>query len=507
MSKNKVIKRFDFDGTLKVPAGVTRIRVRKSFLPTTAIARQGATGFSSTSSQLYMLPFRKGRTDQVFGSGTNIVGYTLLGDNTVVSKSSPVAIPGITGAFHLADSGQVLDNEGKVYTWGQNVVGFLGDGTLTTRSSPVLVAGNWFVRDMGATHMLTVDGLALTWGTNAYGECGTGFTGAPQSFPVAVIGGIRFKKFRKAVQLAVGLSSTGDLYTWGNNNQGQLGDGTILSRSSPVAVIGGRKWKDFDFVWGPAGDFTGDNQVYGVDAQGDLYGWGGAFGAFGLGNGNTLNYSSPTLIIGGQNIKKVLTMIGSMHPSGHTMALTEDGRVYAWGWNDCGQLGDGTFTNSSTPVLAAGTARFVDIWSNRNGGWLGITADNKVYACGDVTGVFTDFKSTPTQVIGAFGDTWARAHMGVNSRSCALIDMNSRVYTMGQNNTGGLGDGTSVTKSSPVAVVGNYFAPVSPVVEEMQIDVTPGETIDVKPFGGWPSVDGKLFPTPFVDFVEVEFEA
>ena len=134
-----------------------------------------------------------------------------------------------------------------------------------------------------------------------------------------------------------GVTAGGAAYCWGSNFSGQLGDGTTTDRSSPVLVTGGVSFAAVSA--GPGGDFT-----CGVTSGGAVYCW-GYNGNGELGDGTTTNRSSPVLVMGGVSFAAVSA------GGAHTCGVTAGGAVYCWGLNSSGQLGDGTTTDRSSPVL------------------------------------------------------------------------------------------------------------------------------------------------------------
>jgi alpha-tubulin suppressor-like RCC1 family protein len=176
-----------------------------------------------------------------------------LGDGTVIRRSSPVQIGALTnwsqvsaGNRHTAS----VTTGGELYAWGYNNRGQLGDGTVIDKSSPVQVGAltNWSQVAVGATHTACVktDGTLFTWGLNSSGQLGHGDAGFPatlRSSPVQV------GALTDWAQVAAGSSHTacaktdGTLWAWGNNSpNGQLGDGTIINKSSPVQVGALTNW-------------------------------------------------------------------------------------------------------------------------------------------------------------------------------------------------------------------------------------------------------------------------
>ncbi len=130
-----------------------------------------------------------------------------------------------------------------MYCWGQNQKGQLGDGSASDRSVPVAVAGGLSFASLGVgrNHSagVTATGEAYAWGLNADGELGDGST-TDSNVPVAVVGGLSFALVTGGANHTCGLTVGGILiaYCWGLNSSGQLGDGSLASRSSPVAVLG-----------------------------------------------------------------------------------------------------------------------------------------------------------------------------------------------------------------------------------------------------------------------------
>ena len=184
--------------------------------------------------------------------GRNLNGQ--LGDNngTIGSRSSPVSIVGgYTDWIQLSAGGYQslgLRANGTLWSWGSNIGGRLGDNTTVSKSSPVSVVGgftDWVQISTGGAlsygHSLAIraNGTAWSWGTNTGGRLGDN-TATGRSSPVSVVGG-----FTDWVQASAGknhslaIRANGTAWSWGNASLGQLGDNTIVAKSSPVSVVGG----------------------------------------------------------------------------------------------------------------------------------------------------------------------------------------------------------------------------------------------------------------------------
>ena len=372
-------------------------------------------------------------------------------------KLSTSGDTGVIGSMYFVESdgklyynfGSVWKNiylEEKIAAWAWGT--FTGDGTGTTRTSPVSVIGgytDWIQVDAGGAHSLGLraDGTAWAWGSGADGRLGDG-TVVSRSSPVSVVGG-----FTDWIQVSgsthsVGLRANGTAWAWGLSSDGRLGDGTVVSRSSPVSVIGG--FTDWIQVNG------GSNHSLGLRANGTAWAWGlNTFGR--LGDGTVVSRSSPVSVVGGYT-----DWIQVSGGGANSVGLRANGTAWAWGANDFGRLGDDTAVSRSSPVSVVGG--FTD-WIQVSAGdshSLGLRANGTAWAWGwGLNGRLGDgtiiTRSSPVSVIGGFTD-WIQVSAG-GSHSLGLR-ANGTAWAWGPGTAGGLGDGTIITKSSPVSVVGGF---------------------------------------------------
>lgn len=354
-----------------------------------------------------------------------------------------------TLVFALADrwlglDGRVLRFDPFVaLAWGNNNGGIIGDNTTIQRSSPVTVVGgimSWSQVSAGRNHTVGIaDKIAYFWGLRGDGAA------TSLSSPVTVVGGINnWKQLSAGKQFfshTAGVTNDGNLYVWGSNGQGQIGDGTTIIKSSPVTVVGGING------WSYVG--AGYSHTIGI-ANGIAYAWGNNNGR--LGDGTTLNRSSPVTVVGGiTNWKHVSTNMT------HNLGVTSYGNVYCWGSNSYGQLGDGTIVTRSSPVTIVGG---ITNWKQVSAGGdhsLGVTEDGIAYAWGINGGRIGDGfivnRSSPVTVVGGITN-WAQVSAGFNS-SAGIS--NGVLYAWGtniSNGAGNLGNNTALNTSSPVTVVG-----------------------------------------------------
>ena len=242
---------------------------------------------------------------------------------------------------------------------------------------------------------------------------------------------------------SLGLRTDGTAWAWGCNNTGVLGDGTTVDRSSPVSVVGG--FTDWCQV------SLGNLHSLGLRTNGTAWAWG--YNNFGqLGDGTTVSKSSPVSVVGG------FTDWCQVSAGGSSVGLRTNGTAWAWGCNNFGQLGDGTTVSKSSPVSVIGG--FTNWCQVSAGGChnLGVRTNGTAWAwgnntCGRLGDGTTVANSSPVSVIGGFTD-WCQVSAGV-SHSLGLRT-NGTAWAWGTNASGQLGAGTAVTKSSPVSVVGGF---------------------------------------------------
>ena len=169
--------------------------------------------------------------------------YGTLGNNSTARSIVPVAVSG-GYTFASLSAGGVgncgVTTAGAAYCWGSNTNGQLGNGTYNQSNAPVaVVGGKTFASISAATYNgcgVTTGGTSYCWGDNRLGQIGNGTT-AQSNVPVAVSGGYAFSSVSASgLYSTCGLTTNGMTYCWGNNGNGQLGNGTYTSSSVPVPI-------------------------------------------------------------------------------------------------------------------------------------------------------------------------------------------------------------------------------------------------------------------------------
>ncbi|HET9829535.1 MAG TPA: PKD domain-containing protein [Nocardioidaceae bacterium] len=343
---------------------------------------------------------------------------------------------------------------GTPYTWGSNSFGQLGNGTISTSpAAPAPVAGLDGVVDLhgGREHVaaLTSTGDVYTWGSNGEGQLGLGDS-ADRSLPthVSVPCGPDEAGVARVTAVATGHNSTlalcgnGTVWAWGLNTEGQLGDGTRTTRRAPVRVAG---------LTGAVAIAAGRDMSYAIKSDGTAWGWGdNQYGE--LGDGSTTDRVSLVRIGALSNV------VGIAGGRDHGLALRSDGSVYAFGWNAYGQLGDGTLTDRSSPVLVSGLSSGVTevvagahhSYALRAGQVLSWGRNYRA-ELGDGT---TTARSSPVAVLGSSGPVTGVVSVGAGRDHGVAVLADGSVRTWGYNAGGQLGDGTTINRSRAVTVAG-----------------------------------------------------
>ena len=337
--------------------------------------------------------------------GNGISGYDFY-------ETTPVDVSGLSfdvqaiaaGEFHTC----AALTSGGAMCWGSNYYGQLGDGTTVDKNTPVDVSGlssDVQAIEVGSNHtcaLLTSGGM-MCWGSNHYGQLGNGISGwdEDETTPVDVVGlSSGVQAIAAGVYHTCALLTSGGVKCWGNNEYGQLGDGTYDNSPTPVDVVGLSSGVQ---AIAAGGEYGAIGHTCAVLLSGGMKCW-GANELGQLGNGTTDDSSTPVDVVGLSSDVQAIAAGGI-----HTCAVLASGGVKCWGNNEYGQLGDGTTDDSYTPV--------------------------------DVVGL-----SSGVQAIAAGGEYDAGGE-----HTCAVL-ASGGVKCWGDNGSGQLGDGTTDDSYTPVDV-------------------------------------------------------
>ena len=363
--------------------------------------------------------------------GYNQHGQLGQGSASSTPQKTPVRVPlpdgvdssftykqAVAGGYHVL----AIGSDGIVYSWGANDHGQLGDNTTTERSKPLPVKGadgqpfKAFQVSAGAydSAAISPDGRVYTWGSenNNFTDYSTSkLAPALAKDPNGSGQGLHADQVSLGWSFVMAMDADGNVYTWGYDNYGQLGNGTATGEHSTIYAADPARVpdpKDTSKTFKATQISAGANHAMAISQDGILWTWGYNYRGQ-LGDGTTTNRPSPTQI--GKPTKARVTQISA--GAYHSLAVDQSGTAWAWGWNINSQLG----TNNSdfyqpAPTLVSppagqgnagtglATARITAGWNHS----MAVGQDGNAYAWGDNasgqlgTGSDTTPISTPTQV-------------------------------------------------------------------------------------------------------------
>jgi len=354
---------------------------------------------------------------------------------------------------------------GNFYVWGSNSYGKLGLNNRTSRSSPVQLPGSWSAAGIGYGIKMSAD--MYTWGRNS------GFLGhndtAHRSSPTQIPGNWKYVNYTKQT-VGAAIKTDGSLWTWGQNNTGQLGQGNKTQYSSPRQVGSAYNWKYIN---------TAGNWMNGIKLDGTLWSWGANTQGH-LGHNDIAERLEPVQIGTNTNWKSVQSnQYGNI-------AVKTDGTAWAWGFNEAGQLMQNNRVAYSSPVQIPGTDwdTTINDGTNAAGNPLGGTSlhmlrktnGNIFYAGADGMGIAAlnckdsaSYRSSPVE-LGA-GTAWAGFCEDKNFKAGVIfgngltmlgVTPGGQLWAWGGNNQGSLGQnqapGNVGAVSSPIQIPGTDWS-------------------------------------------------
>jgi alpha-tubulin suppressor-like RCC1 family protein len=360
-----------------------------------------------------------------------------------------------------------VDENGKVYTWGSNHYGQLGNNTTTQSNVPIDISsygalyGKTIAKvAVGLEHSIAVDnsGIVYTWGINDKGQLGDGTTvnkNTPHTVNTSgVLSGKTITQVAAGENFCLAVDNAGKVYSWGYNNYGQLGNGNTSQSTVPVDVYSSGVLEDKTITQVAGGTFN--SMALGND--GKVYTWG--YNYYGqLGNGSNTNSNEPVAVVttGVLSGKTIIQIAAGEH---HCVALGSDGKVYTWGYNYYGQLGNGSNTNSNEPVAVVTTGvlsgkTIIQIAAGEHH-CVALGSDGKVYTWGkNDSGQLGDSTNINSNVPVAVktsgvlnGKTITQVASGASH--CVVLGSNGKVYTWGENGSGQLGNNSTTSSNVPV---------------------------------------------------------
>ena len=393
-----------------------------------------------------------------------------LGNNSTTSTTVPVAMTtsGLGSGETLAQVSLgtnfacALDSANAVYCWGLNTSGQVGNPATGTHFLVPTAVTSQSTISAGYAHSCMIrNGRAYCWGDNTYGELGNGTT-TSSSTPVAVstsgaLSGVILTQITAGYYFTCALSSTGSVYCWGRNAEGELGNGTTTASSIPVAVSTSGVLAGITVT-----QITSDagQSECALGSNGAAYCWG--YNSNGQLGNNTVTNSSVPVAVSTSGVLSGVTLTQVSAGTNSTCALSSAGAAYCWGGNSNGQLGNNSTATSPVPVAVStsGVLSGVTVTqvSAGNAFACAVGGTGAAYcwgynASGQLGNASTTSSSVPVAVTtsGALsGVTVTQVSAGA-SYTCALGGTGAP-YCWGLNGGGQLGNGSTTTSSVPVAV-------------------------------------------------------
>jgi alpha-tubulin suppressor-like RCC1 family protein len=248
-----------------------------------------------------------------------------------------------------------IKTDSSLWSWGANADGQLGDGTTTDKNTPVQIAtgSTWKYADIHRKHSIGIktNGTLWVWGKDDVGN----ILGINSSVPTQIGTTSNWEKVATGWYHALAINSNGELFSWGTGQSGELGQGTLGTSSSIGITQITNPVLSTGETWVDIA--CGDAHSFALTSSGKLYAFG--FNQYGqLGIGNNSNTNIPTCINCGTSDPVVSKIsAGKLH----TLYIDNIGGLYATGRNDKGQIGDSTNIDKNTFVKLLYPERWIDV--------------------------------------------------------------------------------------------------------------------------------------------------
>jgi alpha-tubulin suppressor-like RCC1 family protein len=336
-----------------------------------------------------------------------------------------------TGANHCI----AIKNDGTLWAWGSNSDGQLGNGGTSDIWTPyqIGVDNDWSTVGTGksSTHNLAIkeNGTLWAWGYNFYGQLGI-TPGDEELLPIQVGTDTNWSKVACGMFFSIAIKTDGTLWGWGSNNFGQVDDYNNNSFvQGPTLISSDTTWAELS---------CGDAHSLALKTNGDLYGWGFNFSGM-VGNGNSGVGSESPLV----HVATSDAWISIAAGDSHSVAVRSDNTLWSWGVSSSGELGNGVlYSQNSLPVQVGTETNWLKVFSGEYFS-LGIKTDGTLWAWGangyGELGVGNNEQQlTPVQV--GTDNNWVTAQGG--RQHCIGLKEDGHAMTWGRNTYGTLGNGT-----------------------------------------------------------------
>ena len=342
---------------------------------------------------------------------------------------------------------------GYLSLWGDNASGQIGNDSTTDVKWPVqpenLVYNNIFTAAAGGLHTLavTLKGEVYAWGENGAGQLGIGSTTDEYS-PQKISNLKNILEVAGGSKHSLALNSNGDVYSWGNNSKGQIGINSTTTATSPVQVLCGEQKDGGSYLTNIVAIAAGSSHSLALKADGTVWAWGdNSKGQLGI--NSTTAKSSPVQILcgeqkyGGKYLTDIVAIAAGFN---FNLALDSQGKIWAWGDDSKGQLGNGSNTNSKIPVEVDDVSDIIAIAAGSLHS-LAIDSDGIMYAWGDNSNGQLGISSTENKNLPELVDAIEDATtVSAGCYHSLVVDKDGNIWVCGDNSAGQLGIGSTADK-------------------------------------------------------------
>lgn len=337
-----------------------------------------------------------------------------------------------------------IKEDGTLWACGSNGNAVLGDGTTTQRDFFTKIGddSDWKKVSTNNYHTLAVkqDGSLWVWGTNLNGVFGNGSSGNNlQMLPGQVGTDTDWKLAVASPDNSYAIKNDGTLWAWGDNYFGTLGDGTTTDKYVPTQIGNDNNWKSISSL---------EDHVLALKNDGTLWAWGSnVSGELGIGIEDYTLHKSPIQVGTDSDWKAIVAA------KGYSIALKNNGTIWAWGGNSFGQLGIGSVENVAVPTQVGSSNNWADIYTGEYH-TFGITNSGVLWAWGqNYASELGDNSSTNRTLPVQIGsDSWLQAAGGDVHSVGIKSDGSLWSWGFSGNGQGGVGSGSSASSSTPEAI-------------------------------------------------------
>lgn len=404
---------------------------------------------------------------------SQIAGPTSGGNELTIHGSGFIADENyrITQVYSGPGRNYAVTLDGRVFAWGQNRNGQLGNGENTDINIPQEITDRFGSEKVvqiaaGGYHSVALmeSGAVYAWGLGSDGQIGNGSNNEhnmPQDI-TAQFGSEVVKQVAASWYHSLALTESGKVFAWGLNKSGQLGTGNNMNYNTPQDITAGFGQEKIKYL------SAGTDYSLALTNSGKIFSWGeNSWGQLALGDTLGRNLPQDASAQFGSEVVKFIEAGG-----GHATALTTSGKVLTWGFNDYGQLANGTYgENKNIPqdvTMQFGSESLVQVASGGSHS-VGLTNSNKVLTWGANNGGQlgvddNDQREVPQDITSRFGGEKIVLVTAKGANTTALSET-GKLFVWGNNTYGQIGNGNNASQRVPLDISSQFVLGQATVVQ------------------------------------------